>query len=331
MNSRLLLLDVGVLSNLLHFVNGRPTDEPAPIIRPAKPLEIPLAVRLILIGSGVQVDDEQVTEFLTQAPTRGIDLSRLWVAEQSGRVTIAALPVQSPGRTMLIFAPRAASRTQESVMSRLIDAVCLEANQHNIHLAQALFDPIDDALQRVYTACGFVRMAELLYLQGTPRSTTELPPLATRQHLLNYSLESHGLFARTILASYQDSLDCPALNGLRDIEDIMDGHKASGQFDPSMWYLLLENDTPLGVLLLACTAAQTVELVYLGLTPLARGRRIGQMLMQHAMAITARTECPKLSLAVDARNIPALKLYYRSGLSRTGVKLAYMRDLRGMG
>ena len=35
-----------------------------------------------------------------------------------------------------------------------------------------------------------------------------------------------------------------------------------------------------------------------------------------------------MCLAVDARNTPALKLYYRHGMSRIGVKLALLKDLR---
>ena len=36
----------------------------------------------------------------------------------------------------------------------------------------------------------------------------------------------------------------------------------------------------------------------------------------------------RLSLAVDANNAPALRLYYRHGLQRVGSKIAMMRDLR---
>ena len=50
----------------------------------------------------------------------------------------------------------------------------------------------------------------------------------------------HALFAETILQTYRDSLDCPGLNGVRQIEDIIAGHKASGEFDPALWFLLCE-------------------------------------------------------------------------------------------
>ena len=39
---------------------------------------------------------------------------------------------------------------------------------------------------------------------------------------------------------------------------------------------------------------------------------------------------PGLSLAVDAGNAPALKLYFRHGLRRVGARLALIRDLRSL-
>jgi ribosomal protein S18 acetylase RimI-like enzyme len=140
--------------------------------------------------------------------------------------------------------------------------------------------------------------------------------------------------------SYRESLDCPALNGLRDVEDVIAGHKASGggidAFDPSWWFLLRERGEPLAVLLLARTAAPhaAAELVYLGLVPAARGRGVGDILMRQALHVVSSsiddrsTNTASLALAVDARNKPALNLYHRHGLRRVGCKRALMRQLR---
>jgi ribosomal protein S18 acetylase RimI-like enzyme len=56
---------------------------------------------------------------------------------------------------------------------------------------------------------------------------------------------------------------------------------------------------------------------------------LGEVLMRQALAVTAARGQPRLCLAVDARNTPALKLYYRHGMQRIGSKVALMRDLRG--
>ena len=109
------------------------------------------------------------------------------------------------------------------------------------------------------------------------------------------------------------------------------GHKAAGEFDPRLWHLLCAegHDEPLGVLLLARSArSDALELVYLGVTPAARGQGLGELMMRQALAVAAASGCGLLSLAVDARNAPALKLYYRSGMSRVCTRVALLRDLR---
>jgi mycothiol synthase len=157
------------------------------------------------------------------------------------------------------------------------------------------------------------------------------PPPATPAgyRWVTYSAEDHRTFARGIMASYQASMDCPSLNGLRDIEDIMAGHKATGAFDPGLWLALCEGEAPAAVLLLSrVPRTDVLELVYLGLMPAYRGRGLGDLLMRRAVAAIHETGCARLSLAVDAQNMPALKLYWRHGMQAMGRKVAMIRDLR---
>jgi len=132
-----------------------------------------------------------------------------------------------------------------------------------------------------------------------------------------------------VAATYEGSLDCPRLNGRRDIEDVLSSHKSAGEFDPKLWFLLRERETPLGVLLLSeSLRSDSIELVYLGLTPAARGRKLGELMMRQAYATVSARNQPRLCLAVDSQNTPALKLYYRHGMHRIASKLALLRDLR---
>src|SRR5207302_922390 len=120
-----------------------------------------------------------------------------------------------------------------------------------------------------------------------------------------------ALFARAIADSYQSSLDCPDLNGVRDIKDVIAGHKASGEFDPAGWFVLLEAGEPRGALLLShVPRTDAAELVYIGLVPSARGSGLGDLLMRQALWAVAAMRLARLTLAVDSRNDPALKLYY---------------------
>jgi ribosomal protein S18 acetylase RimI-like enzyme len=321
---------VGILSNFLGLRDGRQEEAPT-LVRPATAAETTAGLRLVLGSNGSPAHEQHVQEFLAFATERSIDLTLMWVAEQAGRLTLAALPIPSPGRTMLVFASPAPSRAAEGTVSQLIDATCETAAQNGVHLAQALLDPVDEVGRRVYMAAGFEAMAELIYLNGPPRAdvTAPVPPPAGL-HWEGYTPRNHARFAEAILTSYEESLDCPALNGVRDIEDVIEGHKASGVFDPRHWQILCEGDRPVGVLLLADTGrgAEAMELVYLGLAKAARGRKLGEVMMARAMGIVAVFGYQRLTLAVDARNVPALKLYYRQGMNRVASKIALMRDLR---
>ena len=137
---------------------------------------------------------------------------------------------------MLLFVPTHLHGEQQTVLTRkLIDALCGRAAQQGVHLAQALLEVHDEGLQGMLIACGFGKLAELLYLQAAVGKVAE-PTLPPGCNWLTYSPSRHELFASTILATYQDSFACPGLNGLRTIDDILAGHRATGDFDPEHWY-----------------------------------------------------------------------------------------------
>jgi GNAT superfamily N-acetyltransferase len=311
---------------------GAPGDRhPQTLYRTVTRGEIDDALRLILATSGKVASDEQVLDFLNFAMHRGMDLDQIRIADQDGRMVWAVLPVLSPGRTMLLLSPpRVARPLSDTVAPQLIEHVLAHFAAEGVHLAQVLIDPKDASLIELYAGCGFEHLAELIYLHRAVRAA-KFPALPQGHHWTHYSPQSHPTFARAIAASYAGSLDCPALNGRRGMEDVIAGHKAAGEFDPRLWHLLCADghDEPLGVLLLARSArSEALELVYLGVAPHARGQGLGGLMMRQALAVAGASGCGLLSLAVDARNAPALKLYYRSGMSRITTRVAMLRDLR---
>ena len=281
---------------------------------------------MILFHSHHAVDSSQTVQFLNGARQRGIDTSQMFVAESHGSIVYALLPIVSPGRTVLLLAPSAVPSAPAAAQT--IEQVCRRFAAMDIQLAQVLIEPKCHAARQVFRDQGFDELAELLYLVGpVPRNPPppQLPPEFT---LTSYSPQTHAGFAAAILQSYRQSLDCPALNGVRDIEDIIQGHKATGQFDPKMWWLLKEKDQPRGVLLMSpIPHTDVIELVYLGLMPEARGRGLAGHMMDLAMHLAKQAARPRISLAVDSINNPALKLYYRAGLQRTMSKIAMVRNL----
>ncbi|MGE5607657.1 MAG: GNAT family N-acetyltransferase [Bacillota bacterium] len=299
-------------------------------VRPARADELPTAIRIIIASFAGRANEQLAADFLQLAKAHQSDLGGTWVATQNGQLVSAVLPVLSPGRTMLIFPPvHLPSQGHEHATRQLIEHVCLQAHQAGVHLVQALLDNEHDTLFSILQACSFKHLAELLYLQAPIPPGIHPPSLPPDCQWHTYSPQTHNLFAQTILATYQNSLDCPGLNGLRHIDDIVAGHKATGEFDPSLWFVLAERQTPLGVLLLShVPASDVIELVYLGVPYEHRGRGTSDLLMRQAAHVVSVSRYARLSLAVDAGNLPALKLYWRHGLQAIARKFALMRDLR---
>lgn len=284
----------------------------------------------MLGGGAQQAEERQVAEFREFTACRGIDIGQIQVAKSNGSIAWALLPVISAGRTALLLGagnPPAALTIEQT--GALIEAGCAHCAVRGVDLVQVLLDPPDQRAICLFAAHGFGWIAELLYLQSAARSRAPRVELPVSWRWENYSEQTHSAFAATITASYQQSRDCPGLNGLRSIEDVIAGHKAGGEFDPRFWYLLRVHDESAGVLLLnRVPRTDAAELVYLGVSPGWRRKGVGAMLLRQAFAATAAMKMRRLTLAVDSENEPAVRLYYRHGMQRLGSKVAMMRDLR---
>lgn len=316
------------LSNFFRRGNVPPGDGPV-TYRPVVKDEIEPALRLVLSSVGAPASDEQVLDFLSYSLDRGLDVNNLWVAVRGEQVLWALLPVPSPGKTMLIMTPpRVPARTPPAVVAALAGEVCEHWSRRGIQLAQMLIDPADQPVVHLYRDAGFTELAELLYLQRQVRSGVVAPAIVEGFSIECYSPANYDDFKSVVTRSYEGSHDCPVLNHKRDIEDVIAGHRASGEHDPALWFLVRRKSIASAVLLLTRgTQANLIELVYLGVAPEVRGTGIADWLVKLAIACTSQDGKSHFSLAVDARNVPALKLYYRNGLSRVGSRVAMIREL----
>jgi mycothiol synthase len=286
------------------------------------------AIGAILGSGGKPAGSAQVIEFLRYTGERNINLGETCVAEVNGKLIWAGLPMVSPGRTALLFTP-AESIDGGVAAHQLVEYMCANLAGRGVFLAQVLLDPAKNDARQFFASHHFIEMAELLYLNGPAPRAPVAPVLPAEFRWEHYSAQTHGLFAAAIQASYQNSLDCPGLTGMRHIDDVIEGHRATGEFDTNLWQVLYRKDEPMGVLLLSrIPGIDSLELVYLGLAPAARGRGLGDLLMRQAMFQVVKENRRRLSLAVDSINLPAAKLYYRFGMARLTSKVAMVRDLR---
>ena len=327
--------------------DARPLDPSAAAdIRRVHRAEVHAALQLILGSQGRPAAEEHIVDFLRYAVYRGLDLNDIWLAATGGRMVWAILPVISPGKTMLLFSPtHVPADEQDTCVCPLVERVVEHYQHRAVDLAQVLLDPGDTRAVAMFQACRFEPLAELIYLDRDVRKSADAP-LPNGFRWDGYSAATHHEFARAVAATYDGSLDCPRLNGRRNIDDVIEGHKAAGEFDPKLWFLLRDRNgiggssaatgsagtgTAAGVVLLnRSTRTDSLELVYLGLAPAYRGKQLGDAMMRHAIHTASAIGARRLSLAVDSNNAPALRLYQRHGMTRLCSRVALLRDLRGV-
>jgi ribosomal protein S18 acetylase RimI-like enzyme len=129
-----------------------------------------------------------------------------------------------------------------------------------------------------------------------------------------YDRFNHARLLSMVDRTYEGTLDCPRLNGVRDAEDVLATYRTSGQFDPNLWFLVRRQEEDVGCLLLAdYPGTPHWELIYVGLAPAARGGGVGRKLVRQALWLASRAGKQRVILSVDAANAPAIGLYASEG------------------
>ncbi len=73
-----------------------------------------------------------------------------------------------------------------------------------------------------------------------------------------------------MIQSYEGTADCPEITGARTAEEIIEGHRAQGKYDPGRWWLALAAGQAIGVVLLTEVPEWAAwDLAYIGVVPCA--------------------------------------------------------------
>jgi ribosomal protein S18 acetylase RimI-like enzyme len=177
--------------------------------------------------------------------------------------------------------------------------------------------------------CGFPKLAELAYLFA---ETTPMPGHGREMRRLgsldfvSFAGDYPQRLAELLEQTYVGTLDCPGLDGVRSMPDVLDGYRAQGRHAPSDWYFVREKGDDVGALILADHPGYgNCEVVYMGVIPQARGRGFGEQMMRFALEVAAQRGAERLVLAVDAGNTPALAAYRRVGFLQWDRRIVYAR------
>jgi ribosomal protein S18 acetylase RimI-like enzyme len=191
-------------------------------------------------------------------------------------------------------------------------------------LAQTLLPPTDAPQAEPLLRNGFRHVTRLWYmLHPAPEN---VPALDGRLTYESYArLPEPALLARVLQRTYEATQDCPEVTGVRTMDEVIEGHRAQGKYDPERWWLVRHGGEPIGVLLLTeMPEWASLDVAYVGVVPGARGRGFGRAIMGWALREAALSGIGRVTLSVDARNEPAWRLYRRLGFEAQDEREVYL-------
>jgi ribosomal protein S18 acetylase RimI-like enzyme len=276
--------------------------------------DIPPSQRRVYAGNLFEVED----------PAE-VSNEPLFVALCENTLVGAAWGQRQPGNFAVFWPPqlvnpdnRVAQQLAENVV-RMLDATTIE-------MTQVLLSEEQEASLGILTQAGFRHLAELLYL------TCESPHFPrdvvsdTELDFVPYHGTLHARLRRSIERTYEGTLDCTALNGVRDVDNVISGYQSTGVFRSENWLIVRAGGNDVGVLLLAeHPQARHWELMYMGLLAEARGKGWGRQITRHAQWLAGRAGVERIVLAVDAANEPAIALYRSTGFEVWDRRTVYVR------
>jgi ribosomal protein S18 acetylase RimI-like enzyme len=195
-----------------------------------------------------------------------------------------------------------------------------------IELTQTLLPSRGAPAAPVLKATGFSHLADLLYMACEADRFPSQPPDFPELQFVRYNASRRSRLMKIIARTYEQTLDCVPLNGIRTVDNVITGYQNTGVFRPENWLLVRARNRDAGVLLLAAhPKAEHWELVYMGLAPEARGHGWGSRITRHAQWMARCAGVRRIVVAVDAANTPALRMYRSTGFEVWDRRTVYVR------
>ncbi len=293
----------------------------SPSITPGTPETRPEILALVFGDLPAEARAERIAALLSD-PT---PLDAVRAAFRGDRLVGGVFAEVQPGRAAVVWPPRLVPGEPSGTAERLLDAVSEHLTSQDVRVAYGLLEPGAERDAAGLSAAGFEPVAELLYLVSLDETFPHAPP-PSPLHFEPYCEARQDRLARVVEATYEATLDCPRLNGIRRMEDVLAGYRATGTFSPRRWLLVRHAGEDVGCLLLADHAEQeSWELVYMGLVPSARGRGWGGDVARHAQWLARQAGRPRLVLAVDSANGPAVRMYSKLGFHPWDRRQVYLK------
>lgn len=249
-----------------------------------------------------------------QSPPRFVVLA---ATDEPFESSAAVLAECLPGRSAVVMAPQVNPEVASDLAGLLLIALDDLLREQGVLLAQALTKSRDELATQQFLAAGYRCVGDLQYLGADllRQPQVQVPGIPFRSlDLIAHPPEDFDRWIPLVDHTYEQTLDCPAIDGLRPTREVLFGYRDIGRQRDDWWFIAQHAGRDVGCLILADhRPAAHAELVYMGLIPEVRGRGWGMYLAQQASEIAAAAGAQHVVLSVDAANLPALRHYQAAG------------------
>jgi len=270
--------------------------------------------------------ESQVEKLLSP---EGVRLDGLIICKDAKNLLGVVFCMSSPGRVMMMWTPRIAlgvgEKDKKKVLASLVEAAKNFGRDQQARFVQLLGDEPQPPFDVVLDETGFFLLTQLVYARRPVMRGEVVEPLPEGIELVSYTDDLRDTLLDILAESYEGSLDCPELNGIRSMDDIFESHRGENPFDPERWKLVRSNGQWIGCILLSAVEKdRLVEISYVALVPSARGMGLGRILTREAIRYAEEHHYGAVVLAVDSRNSPALGMYEDEGFTPWDVRQVYL-------
>jgi ribosomal protein S18 acetylase RimI-like enzyme len=210
----------------------------------------------------------------------------------------------------------------------MLARVVEQLGDEGLQWAQASLESDHGHEAQLFLDAGFFHATTLLYLVSVSGSFPSERP-DDGLEFEPYQPAEHERLTALVERTYVGSLDCPAIEGLRPIKDVLAGYQAVGHFDAARWLFVRRGGRDVGCLLMAAhPEGKSWELSYMGVVPEARGSGRGLAMVRQAQWLAGAAGCERMVLAVDAENRPAIDVYAAAGFVAWDQRSLFLRVFR---
>ncbi|GEN28512.1 hypothetical protein HVA01_21580 [Halovibrio variabilis] len=236
----------------------------------------------------------------------------LWVTQQAGQLTGAIWVQRLPMKFAQLWLPKA----EGPKVDTLLRAAHQWVKKQDIRLCHVVLSPEATFSETVLLDHGMQRLACLQHLIGSSDQRLWVKQPASLS-LMAFNELSNAEQLALLAAVGHDSLDSRALREILSVQELLAGFYQQDPQAPQHWYAVGYRGVIVGVLLLAPHAATgRWELMLMGLKPEWRGQGLGRALLNKALYLAQQAGAREVTLAVDAVNLPAKRLYQQAGFMR---------------